>query len=413
MILKFEKKHFLLPFWVIFLVSIHIYIIMIGVSVAFSESLNHGNNTINYDKAALEDIHGAETFPTEPSQFAPVRTVFGLHGVALVIPDYRRENFEVPITSHLPVDCRGISDVRCHSASTYCSDLYGSSLGSHSQELPLYPISKLAVYQQPDDHAFWAINANFLSTKSRVTGKRQDGNVYYEQPCSVPLGILISHGHIISDAYAVEGTEKNGGPVGFDVLAFWHSTLQKTENIEVIRNFQNSNATEKPPSAKSLVDKGVYTAISGFIVGEDGKPFLQGCTKQRRDKCLGIPILSQYPAARTVIGIGNIDNRNPYQVVVAVFQPGRQDARKTGLYPWEAADYLMEHYRSKTVFMLDGGGSSQFVTNTVPSGTAINTSIIPCDRNHGNIWCSLPGDLDRKTGKERWRPVTTALTISP
>lgn len=357
----------------------------------------------------IEAIRGAETFPLQPRQLPSARTVFGLRGATFHISDYRKWTFTVPVTSDIPVECRGIPDSRCRSGVTLCGELYPNSMDGHAQELPLYPVSEQIVRAQLEKGMLVAINANFLSTKSRITGQRHDGNVYYEQPCSVPLGSLIGEGKILSDARSIEGNGQRKHAIGYDILSFRYKDSQHLQDVTTTRNFWNSNENEPPPDTYAFIKNGVTTAVSGFIIAENGKPFLESCDRQTLDRCLGIPIASQYPAARTVIGIGDNRKINPYQMVVAVFQPGRRDARKSGLYPWEAADYMIEHFHSTTVFMLDGGGSSQFVTNT-PTDIG-HESIIQC-AGSTTLHCSLPGDLDRKTGRGRWRPVTSALIIS-
>ncbi|WP_320198613.1 FG-GAP repeat domain-containing protein [Agrobacterium sp. rho-13.3] len=336
------------------------------------------------------------TFSTLPSH-ASGKT--GQRGYVIDIRDVRYLDFNIPETRFTPVDCSRVKQsmwpnvASCSAHTPTCGEIFSGDATTERLSFPTWPLSNWHTLRpgMPQNVPSFAINTNHFDLRGFRWPEKPDdlpGGVSYNEPCSKPFGASISNGFILADPNTPEiDVDGRSLPLS-DALALFPSA--SASPIAIIPAAQISSSGAIFGSSRAV--------IAGNLTFHNGTTFLADATKP----------LS--PVGRTAIGLTPINNGQSFRMVILVVQNGRRGTGgDTGFTVPDVNNYLRDSFGSQTVFVLDGSGSSQFVSSQPPSIGALGS--VPFHRCVGapRTACTAPGD--QVGNRDRERPIPTFLNI--
>lgn len=360
-------------------------------------------------------------FTTIPSSFwFPLegKTITNLQGYAVNLTDTKYIYPATPDTRSIPANCSlATSDVApgwtpdsCRAAMATCSKLYpnGVGTGDHYRRIdqPMYTVEQM--FTTMADQSFnYMINGSWYDLRGANYPPEQPA-VMYTEPCTRLFGWQYADGVQLSSPDDRDYDSSGEARSYLDALVFsaHHTTYESKVDyyqVSIAENPKKYNPSGPSMDTQTLVANGARWALSGLLIAKD-KTIYPPCSATETTACVPSSASPEKQAARTVIGLSYDSTRQQQSMVMVVIQGGRASGQ--GLNTAEAAYFLMSTYGASDVFLLDGSGSSQLVSNQTPTlhgGEITRCTDLP------NLYCTVPGDI--YDNQPRLRPIGNILGL--
>ncbi|WP_159566352.1 phosphodiester glycosidase family protein [Budvicia diplopodorum] len=362
--------------------------------------------------AAFTTIPASFYFPTEDA------TLSNLQGYAVRLGDTKYIYPATPDTQTIPANCDvATSDVvpgwtpeSCREAKATCSTLYPNGVGTGDNyryiNQPMYTVEQM--FNTMSDQNFnYMINGSWYDLRGANYPPEQPA-VMYTEPCTRLFGWQYANGTQLSSPDDRDYDSSGEARSYLDSLVFstLHTTYENKVNyyqVSIAENPKKYNPSNPSMDTQTLIANGAKWALSGLLIAKDGLIY-PPCSSSVTTGCVPTSASPDKQAARTVVGL-SYDSANQQQsMVMVVVQGGRTSGQ--GLNTAEAAYFLMSQYGATDVFLLDGSGSSQLVSNQTP--TSGGSAVTQCS-DRPDLYCTVPGDLHE--GQPRLRPIGNVLGL--